>query len=150
MKPRKLRCSARSARTGKPCRKWAIAGGTVCPTHGGSAGHVKAAARERLAAMVEPALDGLQTALDSKELPAILKAAQLVLDRAGFHPRSAVEVTGEDGGPLEVAATVATLPPTLLCDACLSAARRHLRGEDVEPYQPPPPPPKPKRDVVTI
>jgi hypothetical protein len=40
------RCRA-TARTGEPCKRFAIAGGTVCPSHGGSAPQVKAAARKR-------------------------------------------------------------------------------------------------------
>jgi hypothetical protein len=42
-----VRCCAVSTRTGKPCGRYAIEGGTVCPAHGGSAPQVrqKAAAR---------------------------------------------------------------------------------------------------------
>lgn len=47
-------CKARSARTGRPCSKGAIAGGAVCTTHGGSAPQVKAAARERLMDLIDP------------------------------------------------------------------------------------------------
>lgn len=36
-------------RGGAPCGRWPIAGGEVCPTHGGSAPQVKAAAARRLA-----------------------------------------------------------------------------------------------------
>lgn len=42
--PRK--CSA-TKRGGEPCGRWAIAGGTVCPTHGGSTGHIRQKAAER-------------------------------------------------------------------------------------------------------
>lgn len=41
------RCSAHTS-SGRPCRKAPIAGGDVCPTHGGSAPQVKAAAARRL------------------------------------------------------------------------------------------------------
>lgn len=44
-----VRCSARTS-AGKPCRAWAIAGGTVCAVHGGRAPQVKRAAARRLAA----------------------------------------------------------------------------------------------------
>lgn len=40
------RCTGRT-RKGRPCRRFAITGGTVCPTHGGSAPQVKAAAQRR-------------------------------------------------------------------------------------------------------
>ena len=43
------RCTAHSARTGKPCKRYAINGGTVCPTHGGSAPQVMEKARKRIA-----------------------------------------------------------------------------------------------------
>ena len=48
------RCSAKSARTGNPCRKYAILGGTVCSTHGGQAPQVKRKAAERLADLIDP------------------------------------------------------------------------------------------------
>lgn len=41
-------CSAKTT-TGKPCRRYAVAGGTVCPTHGGSAPQVRQRAHQRLA-----------------------------------------------------------------------------------------------------
>lgn len=40
---------AKKTRSGKPCNRWAIKGGKVCPMHGGSAPQVKAAAARRLA-----------------------------------------------------------------------------------------------------
>lgn len=42
------RCIALARTTGERCRRWAIAGGRVCPKHGGGAPQVKAAARRRL------------------------------------------------------------------------------------------------------
>lgn len=35
------RCGAVSARTGKPCREWAMVGGAVCVTHGGRSRQAK-------------------------------------------------------------------------------------------------------------
>lgn len=46
-----MRCVAHN-RAGKPCGRFAIKGGTVCATHGGSIQRVKAAARRRLAEQV--------------------------------------------------------------------------------------------------
>lgn len=43
-----LKCSARRT-NGKPCRAWAINGGTVCVAHGGAAKQVKAAAARNVA-----------------------------------------------------------------------------------------------------
>lgn len=50
----KRKCTAQSARSKKPCSRWAIAGGTVCPTHGGSAPQVKRKAQERLQDLIDP------------------------------------------------------------------------------------------------
>ena len=46
----KVRCTAK----GGKCRRAAIRGGTVCPTHGGQAPQVKAKAAERLADLIDP------------------------------------------------------------------------------------------------
>lgn len=43
----KPRCTAHTT-TGRPCRRWPIRGGTVCPSHGGAAPQVRAAATRRL------------------------------------------------------------------------------------------------------
>ena len=43
----KQRCTAVSSRTGEPCRRWAIVGGSVCAVHGGTAPTVRAKAQER-------------------------------------------------------------------------------------------------------
>jgi hypothetical protein len=56
--------------------------------------------------LIEPALAGLHTALKSGEIPSIVKAAQIVLDRTGFHPSRAIELTGKDGGPIEAVNTI--------------------------------------------
>lgn len=102
MKARRQRCTAHVSDGSRPCQRWAINGSTVCATHGGQAPQVKKSARERLAELVEPALEGLHTALKSGEIPSIVKAAQIVLDRTGFHPSKAIELTGEFVGPVEV------------------------------------------------
>jgi hypothetical protein len=47
--PDERRCAATATRTGERCLRWAIAGGTVCPTHGGSIARVKASAARRVA-----------------------------------------------------------------------------------------------------
>jgi hypothetical protein len=101
MEARKQRCTARISDGSRPCGRWAINGGGVCATHGGRAPQVQRSAKERLAELVEPALKGLHKALKSGEIPSIVKAAQIVLDRTGFHPTQAMEVYGKDGGPIE-------------------------------------------------
>ena len=80
------KCKAKSSRTGEPCKRYAIAGGTVCPFHGGNSPQVKDAAKRRLLAMVDPAMAVIERCLSStaKDVPAhvALKAATEVLDRA--------------------------------------------------------------------
>lgn len=41
------KCTANSKRSGKRCTNWPIKGSTVCRMHGGSAGQVRAKAKER-------------------------------------------------------------------------------------------------------
>jgi hypothetical protein len=54
------RCTAQSVRSGERCRRWAIEGAEVCPTHGGRTPQVKAAAaRRRAEAQVERELGAL-------------------------------------------------------------------------------------------
>jgi cell division protein FtsB len=71
---------------GRPCKRQAILGGTVCATHGGSAPQVKEKARQRLLAMVLPSLKELEKVLaqtgvtDSNKMRAI----ESILDRNGL------------------------------------------------------------------
>ena len=77
------RCKATNSQ-GNRCGRFAIKGGRVCATHGGSAPQVKKAAAKRLLAMVEPALVELQElVLQNGHLPSKLGAIRTVLERAG-------------------------------------------------------------------
>ena len=87
------RSLTRSARAG--WERWTLApipGGPVCSMHGGKAPQVQRTARERLQDLVDPAIDGLRQALEGDNLPSIVRASQLVLDRCGFGPTSKLEV----------------------------------------------------------
>jgi hypothetical protein len=106
MKARRQRCTARVSDGSRQCERWAINGSTVCATHGGRAPQVMKSARERLAELVEPALKGLNKALKSNDLPTIVRASQIVLDRCGFHPSKSIELTGKDGGRIETENTI--------------------------------------------
>lgn len=90
------RCTAHVSNGTRRCRAKAIRGGTVCNKHGGSAPQVKAAARRRLEAMVEPAIDALRKALADDDTWAMLKAAQMILDRAGYMKASRTEIVEEE------------------------------------------------------
>ena len=63
-------------------------------------------ARERLAELVEPALKGLHKALKSNDLPTIVRASQIVLDRCGFHPSRAIELTSKDDRSIQAENTI--------------------------------------------
>lgn len=101
-------CTATN-RDGQRCGRWAALGAFVCKSHGGGAPQVMSAAKRRLQALVDPAMEALLRALetgppcaacgrsDSDRDPNVLKAAQLVLDRAGFPASVAVDVNYHDG-----------------------------------------------------
>jgi hypothetical protein len=85
------RCTAHSSQTGERCKRSAIRGGNVCASHGGRARHVKAKARERLDALVLPAIQALRDAIRSDDVNATIRAAVVVLDRCGFASKSEIK-----------------------------------------------------------
>lgn len=88
------RCSAKSSRTGEPCRKWAVYGATVCATHGVAKGTPgREAARMRLLAAADPVAAALvKLALDRKQPPAArVSAMRDILDRAGLKLPDVIE-----------------------------------------------------------
>lgn len=96
IEPRK--CSAKSSRTGAPCKKFAIVGGTVCDTHGGRAPQVREAARKRIESMVPDALTGIEQLAGimgpgSQKDEVRLRALQDILDRAGLKGADKLEVS---------------------------------------------------------
>lgn len=101
-------------KAGEPCTRWAILGGFVCPVHGGGAPAVKDAARARLMEIADPGVYALRMVVldltaeweraigldDAPRVahlmslaPSIIRAATVVLDRAGFSPAMKLEVT---------------------------------------------------------
>ncbi|HXG86739.1 MAG TPA: HGGxSTG domain-containing protein [Vicinamibacterales bacterium] len=97
-------CTATN-RAGQPCRRKPIRGGTVCIMHGGLAPQTLAAAKLKLMAGRDLAIDALINALgshgpiceacgrsDSDRDPAVIRAAQIVLDRTGFGPSATLVV----------------------------------------------------------
>ena len=102
------RCTAKSSRTGKRCRKAAIRGGTVCATHGGAAPQVRDAARRRLLELAEPAVAALAEALASGEWPSVVAAAKAILDRSGYGASRNMNVSGE---PSSIRVVLVKPPP---------------------------------------
>lgn len=87
-------CTARRT-NGEPCRRIAVMGAVVCPAHGGSSGHVKAAARVRIERAADRvAKELLRMAVDDDVSDAVkLSAINSALDRAGLSSKTAVEVS---------------------------------------------------------
>ena len=105
-----MKCTAHSARTGDPCRKNAVAGANVCPTHGGAAPQVKAKARKRLLEAVDPLMTELiRIALEDKDPRTRLTAIRDALDRAGLGAVRQVEVVTLDAIDAEIARLEAEL-----------------------------------------
>lgn len=110
------RCTATAKSTGERCQKDAIKGGTVCHLHGGSAPQVKAKAQERLDRMADEVtadvaeilsdLKAMYDEADDDEKLAIQGAIQshwrIILDRTGHGPTEKRQLTGNDGGPIEL------------------------------------------------
>lgn len=90
---------------GEECRAPAIRGGKVCRVHGGSAGHVKAAAERRLLEAVDPVVAELiRFALDDELEPRVrLAAIRDVLDRAGVTAPKQLEVVTLEAIDAEIA-----------------------------------------------
>lgn len=75
-------CSAVRHSDGDLCRKPAISGGTVCPSHGAQFPRVKDAAKARLQSMVPKALNRLEVLADQdNHLPTAMRAVEQILDR---------------------------------------------------------------------
>jgi len=111
-------CTATAKSTGERCQRAAIKGGNVCPVHGGAAPQTKQKAQERLDKMADSVTADMADHVDDlleqynrvddpedkvelmRELRQVWK---LVLDRTGHGPTEKRELTGEDGGPVEIA-----------------------------------------------
>lgn len=70
--PGHARCHAHAKKTGKPCGRGPVPGGTVCSMHGGKAPQVKAAAERRLeVAEIGRKLERLGVAIEVNPLDAL-------------------------------------------------------------------------------
>ena len=73
----------------------------MCRYHGGMAPQVQKKARERLAALVDPAISRLTQLLrEKKDKRVALSAVKDILDRNELTGRSTLELTGPGGGPI--------------------------------------------------
>jgi hypothetical protein len=103
-----VKCAATN-RAGDPCGRWAIVGGSVCPTHGGSAPQVIAAARERIQSQVPLALQVQEELLNDRNAPAAVRArvADSVLDRSGLKPADVQVLLTEEAERPDLGAAMA-------------------------------------------
>jgi|SRR5581483_27318 len=87
-----MKCTAKSSMTGQPCQRWAIKGGNVCPTHGGRAPQVKAAAMDRIRAGADQAAAELvRLACNADSESVRVQAIKDLLDRAGYGAKQKLE-----------------------------------------------------------
>lgn len=86
------RCTATSKTTKQRCGRSAIPGGVVCRYHGGAAPQVQRKAAERLAALVDPAIDALSDIVKNPLHPDRLRASKDILDRTGHKSPEQIEV----------------------------------------------------------
>ena len=90
--PDARRCTATN-KSGGRCGQRAIPGGHVCKFHGGAAPQVKRKAQLRLAELVDPAIAQLARMLTQADKDSDkLRAAENILDRAGYGRSATVEV----------------------------------------------------------
>lgn len=100
MEQRHPRKCTGTARSGNPCTRWAIKGGTVCPNHGGGAPQVKEAALRRVAAQViaakasrEIAHEGIHAVEDPlAELGKLASGAQAMMLALGAQVNALTDV----------------------------------------------------------
>lgn len=77
--------------SGERCRRWAIEGGNVCPTHGGSRQSVKRTAQLRLLDLVPAATKKHKEILDNPvDQRVALKAIEMVYDRTGLEAKAGI------------------------------------------------------------
>lgn len=107
------RCTATSRSTGERCGRASALGQFVCDKHGAKAPLSIQAAKERMAILVEPAMEVLYRATrsappcehcgrsDADRDPTAVRAAQIILDRTGHHPTLALTTATSAQNPYE-------------------------------------------------
>lgn len=92
------RCTAHSSRTGKPCQKWPIAGGTVCRSHGGAAPQVQEKAKKRLSALFPESVRVFGALLKRDEFPTVqFQTARFIAEQevGKAHESMSMEMSGD-------------------------------------------------------
>lgn len=92
---RPRRCTAKRSGGRGQCNRDAMMGQKVCYKHGGKAPQTIAAARLRLAQLADPAIRNLHHKMEKSEDEKVsLRAAGMILDRAGIGPKGSLELEG--------------------------------------------------------
>ena len=86
-------CTAKSKQAGRRCRRAPIPGGFVCAIHGGKSPNAQRSAKRRLLEAADPAAATLVDLLQDDDPHIRERAARAILDRAGYGPKSSVDVS---------------------------------------------------------
>lgn len=90
--PAERQCTATTKSLGNRCTRPAMRGAHVCNLHGGMSPLARAEAKRQLMCMLEPAFAALMRAMDSDDMKSAVRAAEIILDRAGFGPKATLEI----------------------------------------------------------
>ena len=146
--PMRRQCAATSKQSGRRCQRAPAIGQTTCHYHGAASPQAKRSAQERLRELLDPALSGLEKALASDDLAAVVRSAQLILDRCGFHPTRKLEL--EDTTPAPRLIDVSMLEEREVSLLVAIGKRAEARARGAAPTTPLPPLPALEPDVVTL
>jgi len=126
-----MQCKAKSKGSGKRCKKAAIKGGAVCRSHGGAAPQVKRKAQERLAILVDPAIDRLEKVIKGDgNVAAAVRASRDILDRTGFKATDKLEVKTEQSENAVLLSEVFTLEELKEMEARIERHRAEGQPEE--------------------
>jgi len=74
---------------------------------------------------LDPAIASLkkvmERAIDSEDYAAVVRAANSILDRTGYHPSQSLELTGKDGGPIQSQNLLPVERLSLVCKLLMAA-----------------------------
>ncbi len=133
---------------GRNCKRFAVKGTTRCSLHGGHTPHARQRALETLAVAAVPAAQVLFEVIHDYRSGAcehcgrptgdpgpVIRAAQIVLDRTGFHPSMTVNLKRQDPTP-EWARYLTTDELTQMNTFIEEAKARMARGEETRDVAP--------------
>ena len=126
------RCTARSKRSGKRCRKWTRRGAAVCPMHGGKAPQVERKAEDRMLALQDPAVAAVARAVNGKDIDVALRGSKVVFDRTNFGRVGLLSTEQVEGMLRGVAALFLSLVADLEVRRQFALGLKRLAGVDID------------------